>query len=489
MKKHLKRCRREDGSPDPEEESAFFAELASQLADANRYFQQEAAATVQAFRRAVRGFRVCCCYIRLRKYGPRQYAALADRAYWCRKYARANAVALRKILKKHDKVWRNGNGRQFLQRCWCTDSAQGIGLFLHSPLLDELKAVQEVLQRKIEEAEVAMPSNPADTAHKAAAANDLTAVTTTAARPSPGSTQLAVVSSPVASGLPPLHPQTSGLSRQSVGAHSQSSDGLRGAVACGAGSGMLPTFSGSVASVTSPSLRAQRQAALFAIQESPTLMLDSSDLEWEEGEPGPWQLGKAGPAARGAASKQGPLDDSADEDDDGKEDDGIDPDAPWASESARQSSGGPRDLTPPASIPEGGSSGVGPVLGPFRDEDLRCPICLDLMYKPVGLACGHKFCRPCALDAAGFGNVIGAFHNVISYIPARTACPQCRQTGVYKAAVSLKEVGALIRSRYPEQWAERCAEERQRISNSAAELVEPPPRWPRSPYDVLFANM
>ena len=44
-----------------------------------------------------------------------QDAALAERAYWCRKFAKANAVALRKILKKHDKCCNNTAGREFLQ--------------------------------------------------------------------------------------------------------------------------------------------------------------------------------------------------------------------------------------------------------------------------------------------------------------------------------------------------------------------------------------
>lgn len=40
---------------------------------------------------------------------------LAQRAYWCRKYARVNAIALRKILKKHDKLCNNRRGHAFLQ--------------------------------------------------------------------------------------------------------------------------------------------------------------------------------------------------------------------------------------------------------------------------------------------------------------------------------------------------------------------------------------
>ena len=32
---------------------------------------------------------------------------------------------------------------------------------------------------------------------------------------------------------------------------------------------------------------------------------------------------------------------------------------------------------------------------------LTCPICFDTLYKPVGLQCGHVFCRDCLLQSAG----------------------------------------------------------------------------------------
>jgi hypothetical protein len=154
----LKRCKpadQPDAPLDTEAEEAFFKELYSELEAINRDFQREADRTVAAYHRSTRGFQLLCCYIPLCCFsGPKQYAALSERAYWCRKFARGNAVALRKILKKHDKVCGNRRGREFLQQCWCSTSAEGIGLFLHSPLLDELKAVQDVLHHKITEIEL-----------------------------------------------------------------------------------------------------------------------------------------------------------------------------------------------------------------------------------------------------------------------------------------------------------------------------------------------
>ena len=36
-----------------------------------------------------------------------------------------------------------------------------------------------------------------------------------------------------------------------------------------------------------------------------------------------------------------------------------------------------------------------------QNENLTCGVCLDVLYKPVGLACGHVFCRDCLLQSAG----------------------------------------------------------------------------------------
>ena len=553
----LKRCKSSDQPDAPvhkEREEAFFRELHAQLAAINRYFQIEANRTVAAYRRSTKGIYVFFCFVPFGCFsGPKQYAALANRAYWCRKYARANAVALRKILKKHDKVCGNGRGREFLQQCWCSASADGIGLFLHSPLLDELKAVQDVLQQKINDLEThtdadeghdgdhvdsdaekgaiarkgkVSTAHPQENVHIGAGNQRGMPVVhfsgDNAAAPSLASPRHLPLSDgtlgiPAPGGDHPSH-----LARDSSDTVSHSSDGLRGATA------LAPSYTGSLGSITSPSLKAQRTAALAAIQESPTCMLDSSDIEWETDSPRardakisggkditaatssqwPTPFANSGPQQQQATSASSVstaahaaaaaaqymhhdnhhLHDATTTSGAGALE-GIDPDAPMPSPSLLQeestavgglSTGGtgggggcvaPGGKSPGAEKPTStnqaeaggyGSSTSGNILGPFRDEELRCPICLDLMYKPVGLGCGHKFCRPCALEAAGFGRACGAFRNIISYIPTRTRCPHCRQKNVYKNAVELKEVGILIRTRYPEQWAERRAEDRRR---------------------------
>ena len=44
---------------------------------------------------------------------------LVVKAEWCRRYAQINAVGLRKILKKHDKLCRNKLGNTYMQACTC----------------------------------------------------------------------------------------------------------------------------------------------------------------------------------------------------------------------------------------------------------------------------------------------------------------------------------------------------------------------------------
>lgn len=58
-----------------------------------RCFVSTAQGIVAAFQRTEMRRRLACCVPRLLGVGPAHYAHLADRAYWCRKYAKANAVS------------------------------------------------------------------------------------------------------------------------------------------------------------------------------------------------------------------------------------------------------------------------------------------------------------------------------------------------------------------------------------------------------------
>lgn len=71
----------------------------------------------------------------------------------------------------------------------------------------------------------------------------------------------------------------------------------------------------------------------------------------------------------------------------------------------------------------------------------------DLMYRPLGLACGHKFCAPCAFKAAGMGNAVGTMRALLHHTPPLTPCPECRRPGMYARAKELESVGQLIKFR------------------------------------------
>lgn len=86
---------------------------------------------------------------------------------------------------------------------------------------------------------------------------------------------------------------------------------------------------------------------------------------------------------------------------------------------------------------------------------LNCSICLDTVFDPVALGCGHVFCNSCVCAAA----------SVPAYEGPRAAdssakCPLCRKVGVYLNAVRLKELATLVHSRCKTYWTERLHKER-----------------------------
>jgi SPX domain protein involved in polyphosphate accumulation len=133
LKKILKKCKtqpdqdQDQDSPtqnpqssiDHQAEDAFFHELQSQLISISQHFESGTKAILSSYqslqrRRSTFSFLAACIRFTSSKsttYHHHRTADLAEKAYWCRKYARANAVALRKILKKHDKLCDNSKGR------------------------------------------------------------------------------------------------------------------------------------------------------------------------------------------------------------------------------------------------------------------------------------------------------------------------------------------------------------------------------------------
>jgi hypothetical protein len=461
LKKLLKACKNEEGVVDEQAEDAFFQELQDELRYVNHIFHEQADKMVAKYQRNTRG--ILAWLLSPLLGGEKFSSKLAEKAYWCRKYARANAVALRKILKKHDKTCENRRGREFLQKCWRTTSSQGVGLFLHSPLLDELKAIQEKLQMSLREEGFADPNAdsksvyPMHPEEDGNASDHATDVSMTAHRLHKVASHFEPSEHNSAGPSTGQEPLTAGMEVSKEGSAS---------------------FIFPPKSETTPSLKRLREMALKAIEESPTCLLDSSDIEWEEDSPSQsidvrpqnW------PVLHNGKFEQPKVEEDKDDKRKNCGRRGIDPEAPVA----------PKSKGSGRAASSGKSSGVGPAQGPFRDDELRCPICLEIMYKPVGLGCGHKFCKSCALEAAGFGKVVGAFRNIITYIPARVSCPQCRQKQVYKGAVSLKELSSLIKDRYPKEWASRRQVEKARKMDQGISIIDSPRT--NNPWDLIRSH-
>eukprot|EP00253_Pinus_taeda_P029281 PITA_29281 len=77
------------------------------------------------------------------------------------------------------------------------------------------------------------------------------------------------------------------------------------------------------------------------------------------------------------------------------------------------------------------------------DIDLTCSICLETLFDPVSLKCGHIFCFSCACSAAAVRIVDGLY----SANP-NSKCPLCRQTRVFGGAVHLGELSILLSKSY-----------------------------------------
>ncbi|XP_059625686.1 probable E3 ubiquitin-protein ligase BAH1-like 1 [Cornus florida] len=89
------------------------------------------------------------------------------------------------------------------------------------------------------------------------------------------------------------------------------------------------------------------------------------------------------------------------------------------------------------------------------DINLTCSICLDTVFDPVSLTCGHIFCYMCACKAASVTIVDG-----LKAADPKEKCPLCRDAGVYHGAVHLDELNILLSRSCPEYWEERLRTER-----------------------------
>ncbi|KAG4916630.1 hypothetical protein JHK87_054187 [Glycine soja] len=89
------------------------------------------------------------------------------------------------------------------------------------------------------------------------------------------------------------------------------------------------------------------------------------------------------------------------------------------------------------------------------DIDLTCSICLDTVFDPVSLTCGHIFCYICACSAASVSIVNG-----LKSADPKMKCPLCREGAVYEGAVRLEELNILLSRSCQEYWEQRLQTER-----------------------------
>lgn len=357
-------------------EQAFMADLQVQVRDINRLFEmtaQKIANSQTATQRKHTG--------RLARHfklsvlagltaGSKEKALqadkqLADSAHWCREYAKINAIALRKILEQHDKMMHNSQGQHLLQACW-DDNFNGRHIFkqtdfLHSPLLDELKALET---RVLAEFAVVVPSalvvdrlkkldesngQVAHTGNEFDEHTDNGLMTERTGHLQHGAKQDIVRQ--WLEGAEQVPPSTDGL-------YCEDGQGLFGQENGWSGAPLL--------SRASMSLKKTKVAILT--------------------------------------------------------DDEVD------------------------------------------DYDWTCQGCLNILYCPFGLKCGHELCKICALRCAGMTTALGDPIKLLANAPDQAKCPECQQTGMYNGVIYLNQVDQMVKERFPVQWLGRQADDKQRTA-------------------------
>ncbi|BDA51487.1 probable E3 ubiquitin-protein ligase BAH1-like 1 at C-terminar half [Coccomyxa sp. Obi] len=343
---------------DAEKDAAFFQLLLNEVVKVNREFSKatrKVVARSQGGGSRPRG----CFFCFAPPHDPESTTEeIMQQAEWCRRYAQINSVALRKIIKKHDKICKCRSGADFLQDVWCGHRRQ-YGAFLHSPMLEELKSLQTMLA--------------------ASAKNGETSVT-----PS-----------------------------RSVSVQLSSEDGDSEWVELP----MLPSLEGGAAIAQHFEVgAAEREAA------QPRSGRPSCD-------------GKPVEVAAAVEANEAMVRHAL-------------------------------ELSHLSVASSGLDDGIENV-----DNDHSCPICLEAMYQPLGLECGHRFCADCAFSAVGKGNALGTVRAILDHVDVNAACPECRTKGVFMRAIELKETERLIKQRYPKAWAERAEEAHEKEARLRALLA------------------
>lgn len=98
------------------------------------------------------------------------------------------------------------------------------------------------------------------------------------------------------------------------------------------------------------------------------------------------------------------------------------------------------------------------------EYDLTCAICLDTVFNPYALSCGHLFCKSCACSAASVMIFEG-----LKAASEDAKCPVCREAGVYGNSVHMSVLNLLLKKRCKEYWEERSGAERDEMLKQSKE--------------------
>ncbi|KAG0495719.1 hypothetical protein HPP92_000383 [Vanilla planifolia] len=101
------------------------------------------------------------------------------------------------------------------------------------------------------------------------------------------------------------------------------------------------------------------------------------------------------------------------------------------------------------------------------DISLTCSICLETVFDPISLTCGHIFCYMCCCLAASVTIIDG-----LKAASPKERCPLCRKKGVYENYLHLNELKVLLSRCCPEYWEERLQFERVQRLQQAKEHWE-----------------